>query len=161
MNSRLSRIVSCVVVVGCYLTSFFLTTLYLIGKANTNGQPTTIGGLGAFFDGIFAMFDRQFAWMANPLAGLALLFFLARLYSVSLVLSLVAVLLAQQTWVVVGTTISGDEGGVTQYLVTSLGPGFYLWSFSFLLLAVLSLWHWLRSGHRDSSEMTQLAEQTC
>lgn len=160
MNSRLSRIVSCVVVVGCYLASFFLTTLNLVGKANTNGQPTSIGGLGAFFDGIFAMFDRQFAWMANPLAGLALLFFLARLYSVSLVVSLAALLVAQQTWRVVGTTISGDEGGVTQYLVTGLGPGFYLWSLSFLLLAALSLWHWLGSRHSESSKITELVEQT-
>jgi hypothetical protein len=124
---------------ACYVTSFFLPALYLTGQANTQGQQTNMVGLMAFINGFFALFELQTAWLANPLALLALIFLLCRLYVPSLVISLVAVLIAQHTWVVVGDTISGDEGGVTKYLVTSLAPGFYLWSFSFLLLAVASL----------------------
>ena len=47
---------------------------------------------------------------------------------------------AQHTWKVIGTQIWGDEGGVTKYLVLSLSLGFYLWTLSFLLLALTPSW---------------------
>jgi hypothetical protein len=139
MTPTVRRILPALVAVVCYVTSFFLPALYLTGQANTSGQQTSMIGLMAFIDGLFALFELQFAWLANPLAGLALILLLVRAHLVSVVLSLAALLVAQHTWVVVGTTISGDEGGVTKYLVTSLGPGFYLWSGSFLVLAVTAV----------------------
>jgi len=144
MTSRLSRILL-FVAGGCYVVSFFLPALYLTGQANTSGQKTSMVGLAAFFDGAFALFDRQYAWLANPLAGLAVILLVrrapaaGRARAVAVGLALAALLVAQHTWVVVGHTIWGDEGGVTKYLVTSLGVGFYLWCGSFLLLAAAAL----------------------
>jgi hypothetical protein len=148
------RILLPLLAIVCYFASFFLPALYLKGQANTNGQPTYMSGLGAFFDGLFAMFGGQFAWCANPLAVLALTLLVSRLYIGSLVISLAALLVAQQTWAVVGTTISGDEGGVTKYLVTGLGPGFYLWSFSYLLLAIAAVMGRLRRGEPEIPSVT-------
>jgi hypothetical protein len=140
MISRLSRILL-FVAGGCFVVAFFLPALYLTGQDNTAGQKTSMVGLAAFFDGFWALFDRQYAWLANPLAGLAVVGLLSRRgrRGVAFGLALAALLIAQHTWVVVGHTIWGDEGGVTKYLVTSLGVGVYLWSLSFLLLAVASL----------------------
>jgi hypothetical protein len=143
MTSR-QRLVLPAVALVCYLASFFLPALYVKGQANTNGLSTYIGGLGAWFDGFFALFDRQYAWLANPLAAIALLLLLARAYRGALGVSLAALLVAQHTWMVVHTLIWGDEGGVTKYLVTSLGPGFYLWCSSFALLVVASVLGMLR-----------------
>jgi hypothetical protein len=61
-----------------------------------------------------------------------------RCYRLGLIVSLLALLIAQQTWVLVGTVIDGDEGGVTKYLVTSLGLGFYVWVLSFVLIAAMA-----------------------
>ncbi len=138
MTSRRLRILP-ILAVLCYLTAFFLPTLYLTGQANTAGEKTSMVGLAAFFDGFFSLFDRQYAWLANPMALVALILLLVRAEIPALFFSLAALLIAQQTWVLVGTPIWGDEGGVTKYLVTSLGAGFYLWNFSFILLAVASL----------------------
>jgi hypothetical protein len=124
---------------ACYIAAFVLPALYLTGQANTDGRQTSMVGVMAFINGFFALFNLQLAWLANPLAALALILLVCRVHLLSLAFSLAAVLVAQHTWVVVGSIISGDEGGVTKYLVTSLGPGFYLWSFSFLLLAVVAL----------------------
>jgi len=128
-----------ILAIVCYITAFFLPALYLTGQANTTGEHTDMVGLAAFFDGFFGLFDRQYAWLANPLAALALILLFCRLRWLSLVFSVAALLFAQHTWVLPGTQIWGDEGGVTKYLVTSLGIGYYLWCFSFLLLAVASL----------------------
>ena len=139
MNPTPHRILFPLVAVACYVAAFFLPTLYLTGQANTAGQQTSMVGLMAFINGFFALFELQCAWLANPLAFVALVLLLCRIHLVSLVFSLAALLIAQHTWAVVGTTISGDEGGVTKFLVTSLGPGFYVWCLSFLLLAVAAL----------------------
>jgi hypothetical protein len=139
MKPSLRRIFLPLIALACYITSFFLPALYLTGQANTTGEKTDMVGLAAFIDGAFGLFDRQYAWLANPLALLALVLVLCPVHRASLLFSISALLISQHTRVLVGTTIWGDEGGVTKYLVTSLGPGFYLWCGSFLLLAVAGL----------------------
>jgi hypothetical protein len=136
MTPTLRRTLLPLVAVACYVTSFFLPALSLLGQANTQGQQTNMVGLMAFINGFFALFNLQSAWLANPLAWLALILLVLRLRLLALGLSVAALAVAQHTWVVVGTIISGDEGGVTKYLVTGLGAGFYFWSGSFLLLAL-------------------------
>src|SRR5881227_3314608 len=84
--------------VVCYITAFFLPTLYLVGQANTLGEHTWMVGAVTFIDGFFAMFDRQYAWMANPLAVVALILLLCRVYLASLPLALAALAVAQHTW---------------------------------------------------------------
>src|SRR5262245_10645120 len=97
MTRTLHLIAFPVVAGACYVTSFFLPALYLTGQANTQGQHTNMVGLMAFINGFFALFELQTAWLANPLALLALIFLLCRLYVPSLVIALVAVLIAQHT----------------------------------------------------------------
>jgi uncharacterized membrane protein len=98
-----------------------------------------MSGFAAFFSGFFALFDRQFAWLANPLGLIAPVLLLRRRYDAALLVSLAALLVAQQTWLLVGTVIWGDEAGVKKDLVTSLGLGFYFWLLAFLLLVFASL----------------------
>ena len=85
------------------------------------------------------MLDHEWRRAQRSNAPLALILLVCRAYRAALCVALAAVLVGQHTWAVVGTTISGDEGGVTKYLVTSLGPGFYLWCGSFVLIAVAAL----------------------
>ena len=127
------------IAVVCYAAAFFLPALYLTGKEHTDGRQTDMVGLMAFINGLFALFNLQLAWLANPLAALALVLIFCRKHLLAMCAALAAVLVAQHTWAVVGTTISGDEGGVTKYLVTGLGPGFFLWCGSFLLLGIAAL----------------------
>jgi hypothetical protein len=123
-----------------YLVACATPALHLAGKENTTlGEPTSMIGLAALFSGFFALFEGQFAWLANPLGLVALILLFRRRYDSSLLLSLAALLVAQQTWFLVGTVIWGDEAGVKKDLVTSLGLGFYLWLVAFLLLVVASL----------------------
>jgi hypothetical protein len=142
------------VAVLCYVVSFCLPALRLARALNSDGtignpaelgRPSNMVGLAAFINGIFGVFMGQFAWLANPLAGLAIILILCRAYRASLIAAILAVLVAQHTWAVVNTTISGDEGGVTKYLVTGLGAGFYLWCASFVILAVGAIVAWMQS----------------
>jgi len=125
--------------IASYLVACATPALHLAGRENTLGELTPMSGFAGLFSGFFALFGGQFAWLANPLGLLALILLLRRHDNASLLASLAALLMAQHTWVFVGTVISGDEGGVKKYLVSSLGLGFYLWLVSFLLLAVASL----------------------
>jgi hypothetical protein len=121
-----------------YVAACATPALHLAGRENTLGERSSMSGLAAFFSGFFALFEGQFAWLANPLGLIALILLFRRRYDASQLLSLAAFLVAQQTWFLVGTVIWGDEAGVKKELVTSLGPGFYLWLLGFLLLAVAS-----------------------
>ena len=154
MNPILRRMIVPGVAVVCYLVSFCLPALHLARAANSDGtisnpaelgKPSEMVGLAAFINGIFGVFMGQFAWLANPLGGLAIILVLCRAYRVSLVAAILAVLVAQHTWAVVNTTISGDEGGVTKYLVTGLGVGFYLWCASFVILALGAIVAWMQA----------------
>jgi hypothetical protein len=159
MTPILRRMLLAFLAVACYLVSFFLPALYLTGQANTQGQQTNMVGMMAFINGFFALFNMQLAWLGNGLGAIALILLLSRSYLAALVLSVAALAVAQHTWVVVGTIISGDEGGVTKYLVTGLGPGFYLWCGSFLLLAVAAIVsRLLESSKHDAVEAIVLAD---
>jgi formate hydrogenlyase subunit 3/multisubunit Na+/H+ antiporter MnhD subunit len=92
-------------------------------------------GAEALLNGCFGM---PYAWIANPLALVALAF-LKRRRLVALGCAVAALLASQSTWFIVGTVIWGDEAGVTKNYVASLGVGFYLWSLSFLLLGAAAL----------------------
>lgn len=139
MTPKLARILLVVASVLSFLVGCATPALHLTGKANTRGEQTTMSGLAAFFTGFFGMLAGQYAWLANPLGITAIVLLFLRCYNAALICSVAALFAAQHTWVLVGTIISGDEGGVTKYLVTSLGLGFYLWVLGFLLVAVASL----------------------
>jgi len=130
-----ARILSVVASIACWVVACFLPALNLLGKANTQGEQSTMVGVLAFIMAFFAMLEGQFAWLANPLWFVAMVLVAIGLNRAALIVSVLAILVAQQTWMVVGTEINGDEGGVKKYLVTSLGVGFWLWLFSFVLIA--------------------------
>ena len=137
--SKKARIICIVASVICWVVACFLPALHLVGKANTQGEQSTMVGLMAFIMAFFAMLEGQFAWLANPLWLVAILLLAVQRNRVALLASVLAILVAQHTWAVVGTEINGDEGGVRKYLVTSLGLGFWLWVFSFAVIAALAL----------------------
>ena len=130
-----ARIIIIVASVTCWLVACCLPALNLLGKANTQGEQSTMVGVLAFIMAFFAMLEGQFAWLANPLWFVAMVLVAIGLNRAALIVSVLAILVAQQTWMVVGTEINGDEGGVKKYLVTSLGLGFWLWVSSFVLIA--------------------------
>src|SRR5437762_1072573 len=138
MSNR-ARISLVVVSVACWIAACCLPALNVVGRAKTRGESTTMRGSLAFINAFFAMFDRQYAWMANPLGILAAFLVAVRMHWPARIAAVLAVLVTQQTWKLVGTEIIGDEGGVTRYLVTSLGLGFYLWVLSFVLIAVATI----------------------
>jgi hypothetical protein len=124
--------------IACWWAACFLPALHLEGRANTLGEKTTMSGGAAFFWAFFGMFAGQYAWLANPLGIVSLSLSRFGRYRLALFVSVLGVLVAQQTWMLVGTEIDGDEGGVKKYLVTSLGLGFYLWVLSFVIIAAMA-----------------------
>jgi hypothetical protein len=133
-----ARIIAVVASVACWLVACFLPALHLLGKANTQGEQSTMVGLMAFIMAFFAMLEGQFAWLANPLWFTAMVLLLVRFNRAALIVAVLAIAVAQQTWMVVGTEINGDEGGVKKYLVTSLGLGFWRWVLSFAVIAAVA-----------------------
>lgn len=76
----------------------------------------------------------QFAWLANPLWAVGLLFLTLRRPTIALIASALALLLALQTFMLFGMPLPGDEGGVTKLELLRLRYGFYLWLASLLAL---------------------------
>jgi hypothetical protein len=136
--SAKARIISIAASVACWGVACFLPALHLVGKANTQGEQSTMVGLLAFIMAFFAMLEGQFAWLANPLWFMAMILLALGRSRAALIVSVLAIAVAQHTWMVVGTEIPGDEGGVKKYLVTSLGLGFWLWVSSFVLIAAVA-----------------------
>ena len=134
-----ARILTVVASIACWVVACCLPALNLLGKANTQGEQSTMVGVLALIMAFFAMLEGQFAWLANPLWFVAMVLVAIGLNRAALIASVLAILVAQQTWMVVGTEINGDEGGVKKYLVTSLGIGFWLWVFSFVLIAAVAI----------------------
>ncbi len=140
--SRRESILFVLASVACWWAACFLPALHLEGRANTLGEKITGSGGAAFFSAFFGMFAGQYAWLANPLGIVSLSLSRRGRYGLALFVSVLGILVAQQTWMVVGTEIDGDEGGVTKYLVTSLGLGFHLWVLSLAIIAALAVRGW-------------------
>jgi hypothetical protein len=96
-------------------------------------------GLMTLILGLFALFNGQFAWLANPVYGVALLLPLFRQWIATVVLAVVAFLLALLSFTMIGTTVPLDEASVNKATATGLGPGFFLWLSSMLELAAGAL----------------------
>jgi hypothetical protein len=134
-----ARIVCIVASVACWAAACCLPALHLLGKANTQGEQSTMVGLMAFIMAFFALLEGQFAWLGNVAWGVAMLLMIRSRHRGALIASAAAVGLAQHTWVLIGTEINGDEGGVKKYLVTALGLGFWMWVASFAIVAAASI----------------------
>jgi hypothetical protein len=111
-----------------YVVACFVPTVYF-DKPGQEPWP----GLMTFILGAFALFEGYFAWLANPLLGVALLLLIFRQWVATAVVAGLAFLIALDALRVLGDTVPLDEAGVNKAVATGLGPGFYLWLASMLV----------------------------
>jgi hypothetical protein len=91
------------------------------------------------------LFDRQFAWLANPIAAASAILLVRRRYTGAAVVSAVALLLALHAVALLQQFIVMDDTG-TEYRVERLGVGFFLWTGSLLVVLVGSIVLRFREG---------------
>jgi hypothetical protein len=96
-------------------------------------------GLMTLILGLFALLEGQLAWLANPVYAVALLLPLFRQWMATVVLAVVAFLIALLSFTIVGTTVPLDEASVNKAIATGLGPGYFAWLASMLVLAAGAL----------------------
>jgi len=102
-------------------------------ETQRGGNYLLIGWLG--------LLVGQFAWFANPCwLGGSLLLLWGRPV-IARVLMGVALIFALTTFTLRGKQLPHDEGNVTQMVLQSLLPGFYLWTAA-IVLALLSALLW-------------------
>ena len=120
------RLVYVTIFLALYLTSLFLPAFHL-----ANGNVTD--PLLILLMGWFAMLTGQFAWIANPLALVAVVFYLRGSFRKSFWLAFLAAVASLNTFTMIGKEVLLDEGGRSSK-VLQLGGGAYLWLASMLLL---------------------------
>jgi uncharacterized protein YqgC (DUF456 family) len=111
-----------------YLVACFVPAVYF-DKPGQEPWP----GVMTLILGAFALFEGQFAWLANPLLGVALLLLIFRQWVATAVVAGLAFLVSLDTLRLLGETVWLDEGGVNKAVATGLGPAFYLWIASMLV----------------------------
>lgn len=109
-----------------YLASLALPAI-LIDKG-------AVPGFAALIIGVFAViFDRNFAWLANPLFLIASLLYVKSRFRLACGVSAVAALLALTSYTF--EQVCSDAGCDP---VTGLGVGFYAWLLAILVLSLVS-----------------------
>jgi hypothetical protein len=118
--------------------AFFLTACAcpaLVFK-NTNGSTEAMYGFSVLVVGWLGILVGQVAWYANFVIGLSLIFLLFRRWLTAALLALVAVAIAADTLLLFSKEIPADEGGVNKMYLVHIGPGFYFWVASMLVVVV-------------------------
>ena len=122
------------IAIACYVACLFLpsivyTTFYSSYSPTTDTDygSTILGGYG-----LFGICIGMFAWYANILFFISLLFVKRKQFKKAFILSVSAFLLGLQAFML--NKWSGFEGG--QYQLQYLGIGYYVWLASFVLLAI-------------------------
>lgn len=82
--------------------------------------------------GVLGVLMLQFGWFSNPIYLISILCFILKKYNASLVLSVIASLIAFQSLSLL------DGGGGGEYRINGLAIGFYPWLVSFLVIVVSS-----------------------
>jgi hypothetical protein len=134
VGSKRTRNVLLLVAIALYLVACVMPALCV----EQYRDVTSVPGWFTLMLGWIPMFGLQFAWLAN-LLGLGALIASDRRFGTMppILLALGAVLVAQQTWMLIGTRTALDDEG-HEYLFTAPGIGFYLWVLSFILIGVAS-----------------------
>ena len=112
--------------------AFFVASLFMVSLF-TSGE--NIHGYWALLIGWLGLIIFQFAWFANPLNLLALLY-LHEHPNVSLLLSVLAFILATQTFYFSEIPISINAEKI---YIKELGLGFYIWYIAQFLFFIASL----------------------
>lgn len=118
--------------------SLILFGLALMTPALFFKAKDSMPGFVALLIGWLGLFVGQFAWFANLFWGLGLLLLLLGRPKGAIVVIAVGLLIGLHTFALIGEELPGDEGGVTRTIVSSAGPGTYLWLSSFLTLLIAS-----------------------
>ena len=141
-------------VIGASLVVYVIALIApAINFEDTSKDPWP--GMMAFIMGAFAVFEGHFAWLANPIYGIALLLLLFRQWIAAALVAALAVAVALSSFAVLGETAPLDEAGVNKAVVASLGPGFYAWLASMLTVAVGALalrFYEQAQAHRSRSQ---------
>lgn len=93
-------------------------------------------GIHAFAMGWLGLFAGVFAWYANPLWALGVIFCAFRKRIPSIVCGLLALPIALTVFTDIGRELPGDEGNVTKTAIVRLLPGAYLWLASLVALPI-------------------------
>jgi len=100
---------------------------------NTNGSAHIWYGGTVFLVGWMAALVGQLAWFANLLLFGSWISLIFRSRFGAVVFSLVALLIASQTYTLFGDPLPADEGGVNKMALTHILPGFYFWLSSIII----------------------------
>ena len=111
-----------------YCISLFFRGIHVVGDG------LGYDGWGILILGPFAL-NYSYAWLSNPIYFFAALLFFLKRYKWAFVLSLAAIIVGVDTFRM-DTIISTH--GIQDDRVESVGIGFYIWEFSFFLLAFSS-----------------------
>jgi hypothetical protein len=129
-----------------FIIACCLPCLYTL---DSNMKHDAMFGIGILLTGWSGVFVGIFAWFANPLLFLAWLLILCRLWRTAALMTLLAMLLASQTFTIFFRTLPADEGDVNHYTIQSFGIGFYFWVASLLIALVGSLLLWRLSAKKN------------
>lgn len=103
------------------------------------GSPVAASdyGFGILLMGFLGVFVGVFAWFANPLMLLALVLAMSRKRLAAMILSVSSIALGLQSYMLEAVPFNESSTDPSNLnLVDHLGPGFYLWMGSLLMLSV-------------------------
>jgi hypothetical protein len=101
----------------------------------SSGAIQSSFGFSILLQGMFGVLGGIYAWYANVLFAIGYILVSRKKNMAALIFSLGAFLLGLQAFTAISTSIPSDEGGVMESTIISLSIGYYIWLFSFLLLA--------------------------
>jgi hypothetical protein len=107
-----------------------------------DGSPTPESPMFGFvllFIGWLGIIIGQFAWLANLGWLLSLILLLCRRWIASLVTSILAILLAMQTYALFAQRVPANEAATSYLILQQVKIGFYVWLASFLAAGVSAL----------------------
>jgi hypothetical protein len=125
-------------IVACATPGLYITS--------TNAPPGPWLGIHILVIGWTAFFVGQFAWLANCLLLAAAVLFMFRRWMLTIALSLLALPIAAQTFMLIGQDLPADEAGVNRMQVTAVGIAFYFWIASLVVPILGALWLRQRAG---------------
>jgi hypothetical protein len=128
---RLPRLAVVGLSVALYLVACATPALVFSGR----GTETWFG-IEALATGWLGIFVGQFAWFANPLLAIAWLLVLLRRWIGATVTTVLALLVAANTFQLYAGEIPGDEGGVVKLHFEYPHVGFAFWMLSMFVVLV-------------------------
>ena len=131
---------------GRLITLFISMALFTIACAcpalnfrRSDGDMQIWLGLHVLEMGWLGLMFKQIAWCANPVLVLSLVFFLFRRWLTAIVIALVALAIAANTFLLFSRDLPADEGNVIKLRLERLGPGFYFWIASIVAVIICSI----------------------